>query len=113
MWPFKSKAEKYVRAYARLRKAAVEHAEWTAQGSLFSEKHVAVVLQLELTPGTYRMKGSRCDLVNDLVHDSIVLYGHGSSYHRAYADLLSQLADHENMRDVKSLAGWIDMCGSS
>lgn len=106
MWLFKSKAEKCIRAYARLRKA-----DLIEQGSLFSEKHVAVVLQL--APGTCRMEGSRHALVNDLVYDSIVLHGYGSSYRRAYADLLSHLADHENMRDVKSLAGWIDMHGSS
>ena len=112
MWPFKSKAEKCVRAYARLRKAElIEQAEWAKRGSLFSEKHVAIIMHL--APGTCRMEGSRHALVNDLVYSSIVLHGYGSSYRRAYADLLSHLADHENMRDVKSLAGWIDICGSS
>ena len=103
MWPFKSKAEKCIRAYVKMRKA-----DLIEQENLPSEKHVAVMLQHGVD--TYVMKGSRCAPVSDLVHDFVAIHGYGESYRSAYADLLSHLAEHENMRDTESFIGWIEMC---
>jgi len=59
--------------------------------------------------GIYIMKGHLSAALNDMVQGFTAMHGYGSSYKKAYESIMRQLVDYENMRDVASLAGWIEM----